>query len=154
MSFTDIFPRGVKVTLGELTYTPAEITRFASAFDPQVFHLDAEKAQASLFGGLCASGWHTTAGWMKCFVHFCQDETRRLAAEGRAVPRLGPSPGFRELKWLKPVYAGDTITFYLTALDPEPQTRPDRRIACGIGSGENQNGEEVMRFENRVIEFV
>ncbi|WP_373413752.1 MaoC family dehydratase [Ensifer aridi] len=154
MTLAELYEAGRKVVIGSLTFAAEDIIRFARDFDPQPFHLDEEGAKQSLFGGLCASGWHTSAGWMQCFVRFWADEARRLAAEGLHAPKLGPSPGFRELKWLKPVYAGDTITYAVTLLEARiVASRPGWRINTILCEGENQHGEAVIRFESKVIEL-
>jgi acyl dehydratase len=154
MTLEELYDAGRKVVIGSLTFAAEDIIRFARDFDPQPFHLDEEEAKQSLFGGLCASGWHTSAGWMQCFVQFWKEEARRLAAEGLHAPKLGPSPGFRELKWLKPVYAGDTITYAVTLLEARiVASRPGWRINTILCEGENQNGEAVIRFVSKVIEF-
>ncbi len=151
----EFYATGRRTVIGSLTFSAEDIVRFARDFDPQPFHLDAEEARHSLFGGLCASGWHTSAGWMQCFVRFWKDEQRRLAAEGLQAPRLGPSPGFKDLRWLKPVYAGDTVTYTVTFLESRAlASRPGWRINTILCEGENQHGETVIRFESKVIEFV
>jgi acyl dehydratase len=154
MTLEELYDAGRKVVIGSLTFAAEDIIRFARDFDPQPFHLDEEEARRSLFGGLCASGWHTSAGWMKCFTRFWQDEIRRLAAEGLHAPKLGPSPGFRGLQWLKPVYAGDTVTYAVTLLEARVlASRPGWRVNTILCEGENQHGEAVIRFESKVIEF-
>lgn len=155
MRMAELYPTGEAVEVGSLAFTAGDIVRFARDFDPQPFHLDPELARNALFGGLCASGWHTSAGWMKCFVSFWADECRRLAAEGIAPPKLGPSPGFTRLAWLKPVFAGDTITYSVTLLGSRAVTsRTDRLLNTILCAGRNQNGEPVIRFESTVLEFV
>ncbi|WP_208179173.1 MaoC family dehydratase [Sinorhizobium medicae] len=154
MTLEELYQTGRKVVTGSLTFTAEDIIRFARNFDPQPFHVDEEQARHSLFGRLCASGWHTSAGWMQCFLRFWKEEARRLAAEGLHAPKLGPSPGFKELRWLKPVYAGDTITYAVTLLDARiVASRPGWRINTILCEGENQHGEPVIRFESKVIEF-
>ena len=154
MTLEELYLAGRKVGTGSLTFTAEDIVRFARDFDPQPFHVDEEQARQSLFGGLCASGWHTSAGWMQCFLRFWKEEIRRLAAEGLHSPTLGPSPGFKELRWLKPVYAGDTITYAVTLLEARiVASRPGWRINTILCEGENQHGEPVIRFESKVIEF-
>ena len=59
---------GDSYELGSLVFTPQEIVAFARSFDPQPFHMDEEAARKSSFGSLCASGWHTAAGWMAAMV--------------------------------------------------------------------------------------
>lgn len=155
MTMEEFYATGRRTVIGSLTFSAEDIVRFARDFDPQPFHLEAEEARHSLFGGLCASGWHTSAGWMQCFVRFWKDEQRRLAAEGLQAPRLGPSPGFKDLRWLKPVYAGDTVTYTVTFLESRAlASRPGWRINTILCEGENQHGETVIRFESKVIEFV
>jgi acyl dehydratase len=96
--------------LGSHTFTKDEIITFARQFDPQPFHLDEAAGKASLFGGLCASGWHTAAIWIRHFVAYRQKIEQQIRDSGNVVARYGPSPGFRNLRWLKPIYPGDTIT--------------------------------------------
>ncbi|RVJ21154.1 MaoC family dehydratase [Sinorhizobium medicae] len=154
MTLEELYQTGRKVVTGSLTFTAEDIIRFARNFDPQPFHVDEEQARHSLFDRLCASGWHTSAGWMQCFLRFWKEEARRLAAEGLHAPKLGPSPGFKELRWLKPVYAGDTITYAVTLLEARiVASRPGWRINTILCEGENQHGEPVIRFESKVIEF-
>lgn len=154
MKLIELYPAGHKVVTGARIFTAEDIIRYAEKFDPQPFHTDAEAAKSYVFGALCASGWHTCAGWMRCFVDFWGVELKRLKAEGTVPPRLGPSPGFEELQWLKPVYAGDTITYSLTSLENRPlASRPGLMLNVGLGEGENQNGETVLRFKTKILEF-
>jgi acyl dehydratase len=155
MRMAELYPFNEAVEIGSLTFTAEDIIRFAGNFDPQPFHLDAERAKHALFGGLCASGWHSAAGWMKCFVPFWMRECKRLAKEGIAPPNLGPSPGFTKLSWLKPVFADDTITYSVTLMaSRELASRPGRLVNTILCAGRNQNGEPVIRFESTVLEFV
>src|SRR5690349_24903727 len=102
---------GEKTELGRFIFTADNIKAFARRFDPQAFHLDEAAAARSHFGALCASGWHTASVWMRLMVDHQRREDEARRGRGEAVASLGPSPGFRELKWLKPVYAGDTVTY-------------------------------------------
>ena len=86
------------------------IKKFAAQFDPQRFHLDEEEGRKSLFGGLAASGWHVGSVCMKLLVANGQRQMQEAVARGEKVAVWGPSPGFRDLRWLKPVLAGDTIS--------------------------------------------
>ncbi|WP_439624477.1 MaoC family dehydratase [Shinella sp.] len=155
MRMVELYALGETVEIGSLTFTAEDIIRFAKNFDPQPFHLDEELAKEALFGGLCASGWHSSAGWMKCFVPFWLGECKRLAREGITPPNLGPSPGFTKLSWLKPVFAGDTITYSVTLLaSRELTSRAGRLVNTILCAGKNQHGEPVIRFESTVLEFV
>ena len=133
------------IDFGSHTFTADEIKRFAQDFDPQPFHLDEEAAKASIFGGLCASGWHTMAVWMRMLVDKRKQVAAETAARGEPVPTLGPSPGFRDLRWLKPVYAGDTISYSSTVIDKRPSgSRPEWGVISVQTTGLNQNGEPVV----------
>jgi acyl dehydratase len=150
----DLYNAGTRLELGSVTFTAEDIVRFARKFDPQPFHVDAEAAKDYVFGALCASGWHTCANWMKSFIAFWARETKRLKTEDIAPPKLGPSPGFSELQWLKPVYAGDTITFFMTPLESRTvQGRHRYILNSALSEGVNQNGETVLRFKSNLIEF-
>ncbi len=141
-----------RVELGSFTFTAEDIVHFARVYDPQRFHLSNEEAQKTHFGRLCASGWHTAAVWMKLMIAYQKREAARASAEGATLPRLGPSPGFENLKWLKPVYAGDTITYFSTAVETRPsRSRPGWAILSMLNEGVNQNGEKVFSFEGRVF---
>lgn len=97
--------------LGTHRFEEAEILDFARRFDPQPFHLDAEAARRSVLGGLCASGWHTAAVFMRLNIRHQTREAARLAGAGRPVPVFGPSPGVSDLKWTSPVRPGDTVSY-------------------------------------------
>ncbi|WP_113356559.1 MaoC family dehydratase [Rhizobium sp. SYY.PMSO] len=154
MKMSELYAIGERVEIGSHTFTPENIIHFASRFDPQVFHMDAEAAKQSLFGGLCASGWHSCSMWMRSFVDYWKSETARLIAEGKTPPNLGPSPGFRNLQWLRPVFAGDTITYGVAILGSRPlASRPGRTLYTLACDGTNQHGAPALRFESTVLAF-
>ena len=138
--------------LGSYTFTADEIIRFASEYDPQRFHVDPEAAKHSLFGSLCASGWHTASIWMKRMIAYREHVREEALARGERPARLGPSPGFTHLKWLKPVYAGDTVTYRSTLTSKRVSaSRPGWGIAFHRNVGVNQRGEEVFSFDGSVF---
>lgn len=152
MTLDEFFLIGTTVTLGSHTFEPDEIKAFARKYDPQVFHVDEEAAKKSVLGGLCASGWHTAATWMKYNLE------KRMETEGvrwtgpGPVPEFGPSPGFKNLKWLKPVYAGETVTFTRTALAHRPiASRPGWRLLTLICAATDSTGDKVIEFESAVL---
>jgi acyl dehydratase len=152
---TDRAPRfdalaiGAATDLGGFTFEPDDIKAFAAAFDPQRFHLDEAAAQASLFGRLSASGWHTAGVWMRLMV---AHRRRVEAGMGLTAPRLGTSPGFRNLAWRKPVFAGDTIRYSSTVVDKRTSaSRPEWGLVFHRNSGVNQHGEEVFAFDGCVF---
>jgi acyl dehydratase len=133
------------IEFGSHTFGAEEVKAFARKFDPQSFHLDEEAAKASHFGGLCASGWHTMAVWMRMMIDTRQRVAAEMTARGEPVPALGPSPGFRDLRWHKPVYAGDTISYSSTVIDKRPSnSRPQWGVISVRTTGINQNGEPVI----------
>lgn len=128
------FHVGEERTLGSKTVTREAIIAFASEFDPQPFHLDDAAANASPYGGLIASGWHTASIAMRLLVD---------SFNGRAAS-LG-SPGTDELRWLKPVRPGDTLTLKTRILAVTPSTsRPDRGSVRVHYTLLNQRGETVL----------
>ncbi|TIL72820.1 MAG: MaoC family dehydratase [Mesorhizobium sp.] len=152
MTLDEFFCIGVTVTLGSHRFEPEAIKAFARKYDPQIFHLDEEAAKNSVFGGLCASGWHTAATWMKLNLETgVEAEGVRWAGAGPA-PEFGPSPGFKNLKWLKPVYAGETVTFTRTALAHRPiASRPGWRVLTLRSEAFDSTGDKVIEFESAVL---
>jgi acyl dehydratase len=123
--------------LGSITPTAEEIVAFASQFDPQPFHLDPEAAKDSVFGALCASGWHTCAMAMRLMVTNFLHETSSLG-----------SPGLDSLKWLKPVYPGDTLSLRHTITEKRVMAkRPDVGLVRTTWEMFNQHGDAVLRME-------
>jgi acyl dehydratase len=147
MRFFEDIEVGERRDLGSFTFTAEDIKRFARQFDPQRFHLSEEEGRNSLFGGLTASGWHVASACMKMIVADGQRAAREAAARGAKVAVWGPSPGFRELRWFRPVLAGDALSF---ASVVETKRRSDSRPQWGIvqvrNSGTNQRGELAFSF--------
>ena len=152
MSLEHFFPLGETITLGSHTFTAEEIKAFASKYDPQRFHVDEAQAEKSVFGRLCASGWHTCAVWMKLNLAWREDLDPRPWVGPGDAPQFGPSPGISGLKWLRPVYAGDTITYYRRATGHRPlASRPGWRMLTLVAEATNQSGDKVMEFDNAVL---
>jgi acyl dehydratase len=150
MSLDDFFRIGVTVPIGSHTFEPEAIVAFAGKYDPQPFHLSEETAKDSVFGRLCASGWHTAAAWMKCNL------AARIGMgpwDGTGpAPEFGPSPGFSNLKWLKPVYAGETVSYTRTAIGHRAlASRPGWRILTLRGEGFDSTGDKVIEFDSAVL---
>jgi acyl dehydratase len=151
-NYLDEMQVGEVAELGRYRFDPDDIVRFAKAYDPQPFHVDPEAARRSLFGGLCASGWHTAAIWMKLRVAQLDAAAAEARRRGRQPARLGLSPGFRNMRWSKPVYAGDTISFRAVVTDLRPSaSRPGWGLAFHRNSGANQHGEEVFSYDGTVF---
>jgi len=147
MRFFEDMHVGERTELGSHTFTAEEIKAFARKFDPQRFHVDEAAAKTSHFGALCASGWHTAAVYMRLFVEFERREADAARARGETPARDGPSPGIRDLRWLKPVFAGDTISFAREVTELREATRqPGWGLMVARNTGINQHGELVFSF--------
>ena len=123
--------------LGTISPTREEIIAFASQFDPQPFHLDDAAGEASVFGGLCASGWHTCAMAMRLMVTNFLSQTSSLG-----------SPGLENIQWKKPVYPNDTLRLQTTVLETKPMgRRPDVGMTRNLWEMFNQHGDKVLHME-------
>ena len=132
---------GKTYEVGSHTFTREEIVEFAQKFDPQPFHLDETAAVESPFRGLVASGWHTCSVMMGMLV-------RNLLADSTSMG----SPGIDEIRWLKPVRVGDTITMMNVIVDKRvSQSKPDRGIVSTRWEGINQHGETVITVRSNGI---
>ena len=151
----DLQPGSVR-ELGTTSVTAEEIKEFAAKYDPQPFHLDEAAARDSLFGGLCASGWHTAAHLIRGIIVTRVQANgiapaAVMATEGRRAA-YGPSPGFRDLRWLKPVYVGDTISYRGRLIEKiDLRTRPNRGLLASAMQGRNQRGEIVFSVTSLVL---
>lgn len=146
------FTVGYRAEIGQHVFTAEEIIRFAEKYDPQPFHLDEEAARNSIFGGLCASGWHTAGVWMRKQRDHAAKVQAELAEQGYDRLRYGPSPGFDDLKWLRPVFAGDTITYFNETLAcRKSRSKPGWWVLTANQSGQNQHGEPVISFNSSVL---
>ena len=132
----DLQPEQV-LELGSISPTREEIIAFATQFDPQPFHLDEEAAKASVFGGLCASGWHTCSMAMRLMVTNFLQQTSSLG-----------SPGLENIQWKKPVYPNDTLRLQTTVLETKPMgRRPDVGMTRNLWEMFNQHGDKVLHME-------
>ena len=134
--FEDYLPGAVH-EFGSVTIQEAEIVEFAKRFDPQPFHIDPEAAKQTIFEGLIASGWHTACLTMRLLVdHYVS----RVASLG--------SPGVDELRWRKPVHAGDTLSVQVTVLESRlSRSKPGQGTIRSYIEALNQHGEVVMTWK-------
>lgn len=149
MSLDKFFRLGDTIDIGSYTFTPESIKAFARKYDPQPFHVDEEAARKSVLGGLCASGWHTASAWMRCNIA----TPLGTAWDGPGPqPEFGPSPGFKNLKWLKPVFAGETVRYTRTWLDHRAlASRPGWRVLSMRAEGFDSTGDKVIEFDSAVL---
>jgi acyl dehydratase len=133
---------GAETDFGSYDVTREEVLEFARKYDPQPFHLSDEAAAETHFGRLSASGWHTAAMTMAVIA-------RKVVGEKQAS--LG-SPGIDELRWLKPVYPGDTLHVRGEILDKTPsRSRPEMGSFRTRTTVTNQDGIPVMTFVSIVL---
>ena len=131
------FPVGRVMTLGNTVVAREATLAFAQQFDPQPFHLDDAAAEASLFKRLSASGWHTCAMTMRLMCDAYLNDSASLG-----------SPGIDELRWLKPVYPGDTISAEMTVLEARVMnSKPHVGLVLSRWRVFNQDGVDVMTMQ-------
>ena len=131
---------GMCFTSAEHAIDEAQIKAFATQFDPQPFHLDAEAAKTTLFGGLAASGWHTAAITMRLLV-------------GGGLPLAGGIIGASgELSWPKPTRPGDLLHVESEVISVTPsRSKPDRGMAVVRSKTRNQKGDVLQLFTVNVV---
>ncbi len=139
MQYLEDIKVGQKVSFGHYEVTREEVMDFARKYDPQPFHLDDDAAAKTHFGRLSASGWHTAAMTMSMLV----ENLKKNKQAG-----LG-SPGVDELRWLKPVYPGDTLRVEIETLEVRAsQSRPEMGITKGLVTVFNQDDVPVMTMKS------
>ena len=135
--FWEDLPVGSTLDIGSITVDRDEVIEFAGKYDPQPFHLDEDAAAKSMFGKLSASGWHTCAMAMGVMVRGFLHESSSLG-----------SPGLEQIKWLKPVFPGDTLTLTQTITESRPMaSRPDVGLTRTLWKMFNQHGEQVLLMD-------
>jgi acyl dehydratase len=116
-----------------------EVIAFASAYDPQPFHVDVEAAARGPFGGLIASGWHTASLFMGMYVRGLLHDTVSMG-----------SPGVEQIRWLVPVRPGDELSARVRVVDSRPSSKnPNRGTIVSECEVLNQRGEMVMTLTAR-----
>jgi len=132
--YLDDLKPGQRFTTGSATVSEAEIIAFARQFDPQYYHTDPVAAKKSLFGGLIASGFHTLSLSMRLFFDL------NLWPEAAIA-----SPGMDQVKWLKPMRPGDTISAAAEVVEVNPSaSKPDRGVIIMNHPCWNQNNETIL----------
>ena len=134
LRYLEDFAVGQTFRSGPARVEESEIKRFASAFDPQPFHLDSEAAQSSFFRGLAASGWHTAA------------ITMRLLVESELKPAGGIiGAGFDELRWPRAVRPDDELRIEAEILEVRPsKSKPEQGMIKVRTTTLNQNNDPVQ----------
>ncbi|MBP7064667.1 MaoC family dehydratase [Ferrovibrio sp.] len=136
MKYFDDFKVGDTTEFPPRSVTEAEIIAFARDYDPQPFHIDPEAAAKTPYGGIIASGWHTAGIMMRLMVDHAI----------RGSTSMG-SPGVDELRWLKPVRPGDTLSLIGVVTAVKASTsKPDRGVVKTQYEMRNQHGDVVLRM--------
>jgi acyl dehydratase len=131
------YPEGAVFELGSIKVQPDELRSFAQRYDPQPFHVDAQAAAASPYGGIIASGWHTGSLTM-----------RLLATQFLSPASSLGSPGIDELRWLAPVRPGDELWVRVTVQSARRSaSNPQRGVVISRIETRNQDGELVMSMK-------
>lgn len=152
MTLDEFFGIGVTTVIGSHMFEAEAIKAFARKYDPQAFHVDEAAAKKSVLGGLCASGWHTAATWMGLNVAAGMMSTSPNWQGSGPRPIFGPSPGFKNLKWLKPIYAGETVTFTRTGISHRAiASRPGWKMLTFRGEAFDSKGGKVLEFDSAVL---
>ena len=142
MQYFEDIAVGEKHAFGRYEVTREEVLEFARKYDPQPFHLDDDAAAKTHFGRVSASGWHTCAMVMGVIARHVVDEEQA---------GLG-SPGIDELRWLKPVYPGDTLHVRAEVIEKTPsRSKPDLGSFRTKTVVTNQDDVPVMRFTSIVL---
>ena len=142
MIYLDDLEVGQRASFGRYDVTREEVLDFARKYDPQPFHLSDEAAAKTYFGRLAASGWHTCAMTMAMIARNVE-ETQQAG--------LG-SPGIDELRWLRPVYPGDTLRIESEILEMRPsRSKPDIGSFRTAVTVLNQDDVAVMTFTSIVL---
>lgn len=131
---------GMRRELGHHTFTEEEIVRFAKMYDPQPFHIDPEAARSSLFGGIITSGWHTAAIWMKLAI-----ADRKTSGNASPLMRAGVSPGYEDMRWLKPVRPGTRLA-YSSEVCGKVELRSRRDVAIALTRNEARDAAGELFF--------
>ncbi|MBB3981217.1 acyl dehydratase [Sphingobium fontiphilum] len=132
---------GDRMEFGPLTISREEIIAFASEYDFQPFHLSDEAAAQTHFGSLSASGWHTTALFMKMMLAAMQKRP------GFQEASLG-AMGIDELRWLRPVRPGDTLRGVSEVIATKSsRSRPEMGVVTSLVTLFNQHDEPVLTMK-------
>jgi acyl dehydratase len=131
------FVVGQTMQIGSCQVSEEEMIAFSRQFDPQPFHIDHQAAAQSIYGGIIASGWHTCSLMMRIMVDGLLHNSSSMG-----------SPGIDELRWLKPVRGGDTLSVSVVTLESRPSSsKPDRGVVLYQWLATNQNGETVATLK-------
>lgn len=132
--FLEDYPKGFTASYGTETVDESEMLDFAHKYDPQGIHTERELAESGPFGGLIASGWLTGSKLMRLLADNFLSDLSSMA-----------SPGLEQLRWVRPVYAGDELTLDVEVVDSRrSNSKPDRGVVVTSCVLKNQHDEPVL----------
>lgn len=137
---------GAVTDLGSTLFTREAILAYAERFDPRV-----PASAAREEGLLVASGLHVASALMRRLVDTREALRKDMARRGEVLPQLGVSPGFREMRWPRPVHEGDVVSFVMETVSKRETSKPGWGLAVSDFRGVNQRGEEVLAFSSAVL---
>ena len=144
MPWLEDFSVGDRAAFGRYEVTHDEVIAFATAYDPQPFHLDDAAAAKTHFGRIAASGWHTCAMTMAMVVKRQQEVDAGEAGDGGGLGAVG----IDSLRWLRPVYPGDTLRCETEVIEVKPsRSQPHMGSVKSRMTVLNQHDESVMTHE-------
>ena len=139
MEYFEELSIGQSASFGRYEVTDDEIVEFASQYDPQPFHTDPEAAEASMFGGLVASGWHTAAMTMRLLVDNYITGSRALGAAG-----------VDELRWREPVEPGDVLSVETEIVETEVWDEERGLVHVDVETSD-EDGQPVLTMTAQVL---
>jgi acyl dehydratase len=137
---------GAITALGSTAFTRESIIAYARRFDPRVLAAAAREDRL-----LVASGLHVASALMRRLVEARVALREVMAARGEFLPELGVSPGFREMRWSRPVREGDIVSFSMKTISKRDTSKPQWGLVGNSFRGVNQREEEVLSFSSVVL---
>ena len=151
MRFYEDITVGDRSDLGSHTFEAEAIKAVRAQVRSAAVPCRRGSSQALAFRRLVASGWHTAAVCMRHNVDGKYRDDAALRAAGKPVAASGPSPGVRDIRWHKPIYPGDTITFISEITDKRDTSRPGYGLVTTSTTGTNQHGDVVYSVSGAVF---
>lgn len=144
--FYEDFRIGQAADLGSTTFSREAILAYGRRFDPRIVARAAEGGEP-----IAAAGLHVAAAAMQRLVETRNALRAAMAARGEALPELGVSPGFREMRWPNPVHDGDTVSYSMETLSKRETSKARWGLIGNRFLGVNQRSEEVLLFSSVVL---
>jgi acyl dehydratase len=145
--FSEDFRIGQRAALAEATFSREAILAYGRRFDPRIVAAHAADGEAPL----AAAGLHVTAQGMRRLVDMLSALRATMAERGEILPELGVSPGFKEMRWPRPVHEGDTIAYSMETVSKRETSKPKWGLIGNTFRGVNQRGAEVLVFSSVVL---